>query len=149
MRHANKFLFGSGLALALASASGGCSTKAPEGFAASAPALPVGTVPASAGTHQDLGIAEWRIYMGKAHSVLSGYDDAGNPVLGLALTAVAGTPKSLAYLRLNLLDGTSTTLIHVANGMDRGALSKAQALLVGHALADMVASGQVHGKKRP
>lgn len=98
------------------------------------------TTYASAYTQDELGITQWRLYRGKNNYFLTGYDDRGQPVKGVAMGFAGGSNAPSLYTRA--LDGSSFGLRHDFGGQDAstGDASNETKLLLAAATFDLAAA---------
>ncbi len=57
-----------------------------------------------------LGIADWRVYLGRFQFVVTGFSESGRPVSGYQVAAFNQVGKTPAHLRVMMLDGSNTSL---------------------------------------
>lgn len=94
---------------------------------------------ASSTTRSQIGVAEWRMYMGKRRVVLTGYDASGHAVQGVSVGAAQATKTSRARLVMHTLDGShaSTSYDFYADPVKRGIAATKTKLFLLDAFADL------------
>jgi len=137
------------LCVVLAAASG-CSSGSPlTGFGPAPYAKPVGANAASASVTTEYGITEWRTYVGRRQTVVTGYRADGTAARGMEFAWFASTPQSVGHTRITMLDGTGAVLRRMVGGAQTGHLSNAQFQLIQTVRADLTAAAPapsaIHG----
>jgi hypothetical protein len=123
--------------------------KGSTGSTPGAPASPITTIPASATTQSELGIASWKLDLGPQGLLVTGYDAGGAAVHGLLLAFTQAQLPS--QMMIQVQDGTERAQIFSLNADGTvdvmGTFTRTEGELVGQVFADIIdfESRQGHG----
>jgi hypothetical protein len=120
----------------------GCTAPAPEGFGSSSSKLlapqAVFKGPSTADTQKVLGISEWRVFRGKTEYIVTGYDNAGKAVKGVAFAFSGASHASKAKITGRVLDGSRASGSHEYGGNTSSpSLESVSQTFVDHAFHDL------------